>query len=324
MSFLLSIEEENPHLASLLLPNDDESEPHAFVEHGKLRLPELSYDTPVLAPKTYRDGGARIGDRGTLNFIASQGTFSVEQKIPIRVVGFYDPGIMSVGNKCLLVPSSITRLIHASTQTFSPDGTPTNGLFVWIDDFSKAKAFSNEIEKRLEHAKIAKYWKVSTYEDFEFSKDLMIQFKSDRTLFLIIASIILIVACCNIISLLVLLVNDKKKEIAILQSMGASFSSIAAIFGACGMAMGTLSCLFGSLAAVLTLHHIDGLVSILSALQGRAAFNPAFFGQSLPNQLSFEALLFVLIATPLLSFAAGIIPALKASRIKTADALRSE
>ncbi|MBI3508372.1 MAG: ABC transporter permease [Chlamydiia bacterium] len=324
MSFLLTIDDQNPHLGSLLLPPDTTSVPHATVTNGTVELPVLPTETPILIAKNYRDGGARIGDRGTLSFISAQGAFSSEQRLPVRVVGFYDPGIMSIGNKCILVPSSITRLIHASTQTFSPDGTPTNGIFVWTDHFKQAKEIQKAIEDEFEDAHIATYWKVSTYEDFEFSKDLMLQFKSDRTLFLLIACIILVVACSNIISLLVLLVNDKKKEIAILQSMGATFRSIAAIFGTCGIAMGAISCFLGSIAAIFTLHHIDSLVSLLSTLQGRAAFNPAFFGQSLPNQLSFEALLFVLIVTPLLCLAAGIIPAIKASRIRPATTLRSE
>jgi lipoprotein-releasing system permease protein len=88
--------------------------------------------------------------------------------------------------------------------------------------------------------------------------------------------------------------------------------------------MGTLGCFFGILAAICTLHYLDYLVAFLSHIQGREAFNPAFFGQSLPNQLSWEALLFVLIATPLLSLAAGMIPAMKASRIHPSSALRSE
>ena len=238
--------------------------------------------------------------------------------------GFYDPGLVSIGSKCIIVPSSVTRTIHASSQTFSPDGTPTNGIFVWFDDISSAPAVKEKISAQFKKAGISDYWKIDTFRDFEFSKDLMLQFQSDRTLLLLIAAIILLVACCNIISLLVLLVNDKKKEIAILQSMGASFGSIAAIFGLCGMAMGAISCLLGSSLAIFTLKHLNGLVSFLSALQGHNAFNPAFFGQTLPNQLSTEALLFVLIATPILSLAAGLIPAIKASRIRPSSVLRSE
>lgn len=308
MSYLLSLQEKNPKFQSLI------------VESGPVAGPE----TPVLLPKNYRESGVKIGDVGALSYVAPTAASSQEQKIPIKVSGFYDPGLLSIGNKCIIVPSNITRTIHAASQTFSPDGTPTNGIFVWFDDLTQASAVKEKIVRAFENAGIAKYWKVDTYRDFEFSKDLMLQFQSDKTLFLLIASIILIVACCNIISLLVLLVNDKKKEIAILQSMGASFGSIAAIFGLCGIAMGTLSCLLGGSLAIYTLKHLDVLVSFLSALQGHAAFNPAFFGQTLPNQLSYEALLFVLLVTPILSLAAGLIPALKASRIRPSSILRSE
>lgn len=334
MSYLLSISDQNPRLRSLIVPPsepiDFQSAPknppklHAYFVDGHLHLPSLKDDTPILLPKSYQDHGASIGSTGTLNYVAPSAASSQEQKIPVQVVGFYDPGILAVGNKCILVPSSVTRSIAASSQTFSPDGTPTNGFFVWTKDLKNTKEIQSQIIKNFEKAGISSYWNVVTFEEFEFSKDLLVQFQSDRTLFLLIASIILIVACSNIISLLVLLVNDKKKEIAILQSMGASFKSIATIFGICGASMGILSCLFGVLAAIFTLHNLDHLVALLSAMQGRAAFNPAFFGNSLPNQISWEALSFVLIATPLLCLAAGLIPALKASRIRPSSTLRSE
>lgn len=334
MSYLLSIPDQNPRLKSLLLPvaegnldRDTPPEtplPYAHYVQGNLHLPTFGLDVPAILPKNYHDNGIQIGDRGTFSYAAFTAASMQEQKIAFRVVGFYDPGIMSVGNKCILVPKEVTRDIYAATQTFSPDGTPTNGIFVWTDSLAQAHELEKKISQSFADAGIASYWKVTTYENFEFAKDLLQQFRSDRTLLLIIAAIILIVACCNIISLLVLLVNDKKKEIAILQSMGATFKSIAAIFGFCGAAMGAISCIIGSLLAAFTLRHLDSLVSFLSYLQGRSAFNPAFFGQSLPNALSYEALLFVLIATPFLSLIAGLIPAIKASRIRPSTTLRSE
>lgn len=325
MSYLLSISDQNPGLHSLILPTDTPpSHFYAYFVNEKLHLPDLKNEMPIFLPKSYKENGASVGSAGTLNYVVPTAGSSQEQKIPVRVVGFYDPGILAVGNKCILVPSCVTRAIATSTQTFSPDGTPTNGIFVWIQDLKNAKAIQSQIIKDFEKAEIGAYWKVATFEEFEFSKDLLVQFQSDRTLFLLIASIILIVACSNIISLLVLLVNDKKREIAILQSMGASFKSIAIIFGLCGASMGILSCLFGCIGAIVTLHHLDYLVAILSAIQGRAAFNPAFFGASLPNQLSWEAVSFVLIVTPLLCLAAGLIPALKASKVHPASVLRSE
>ena len=324
MSYLLSISEKNPEFSSLILPSKENSSWQASFINGRLHLPELQEETPIFLPKSYRDHGAEIGGAGTLNYTSFATTSSQEQKIAVRVVGFYDPGILAVGNKCILVPTSVTRAVSAGNQTFSPDGTPTNGIFIWIRDLQNADSIRSQIEQKFDQAKISAYWKVSTFRDFEFAKDLLAQFQSDRTLFLLIAAIILIVACSNIISLLLLLVNDKRKEIAILQSMGASSFSIAAIFGICGTTVGILSCLLGSFGAILTLRHLDSLVALLSAIQGRAAFNPAFFGTSLPNQLSWEALFFILIATPILCLAAGLIPALKASKISPSSTLRAE
>ena len=297
--------------------------PWAISIGSHCQLPSFAIAQPFLLPKTYREMGVRIGDHGTLNFAATGAASAQEQRIPVQVAGFYDPGLFSMGGRCLIVPQTITRTIHAATQTFSPDGTPTNGISIWSES-SNTALLKQTIEQRLQDAGLQNYWKVSTYQDYEFSKELFQQFRSDRTLFLLIAILILLVACCNIISLLVLLVNDKKREIAILQSMGASWRSIATIFGICGLAMGALSSLIGTAAAIFTLHHLDSVVQFLSALQGHAAFQPAFFGQSLPNQLSSEALLFVLIATPLLSLIAGLVPALRASRIRPSIALRQE
>lgn len=334
MTYLLSLADKNPRLDSLLCPEDgwplhwsgspDAIPPYPCLIDGKLYIPDTGSDLPIFLPKSYRDGGVRCKDRGTLNFPAPSLASSQEQRIPVQVVGFYDPGILATGSKCALVPFEATRSISLSNQTFSPDGSPTNGLFVWIQDLREAPIAASQIRAAFDKAGIGKYWKVATYEEFEFAQDLMQQFQSDRILLLIIASIILIVACSNIISLLVLLVHDKKKEIAILQSMGASFKSIASIFALCGTVMGMLGCFFGSIAAIFTLHHLDLLVAFLSRIQGRSAFNPIFFGQSLPNELSYQALLFVLIATPLLSLAAGLVPALKASRIHPSSTLRSQ
>lgn len=323
MSYLLSLTEKNPRLAELLLPSSLNACYSAEVCSGQVALPKGN-DTPILIPKSYRDSGVQLGDKGFLAYTIPTAASVQEQRIAVRVAGFYDPGFLSLGNRCILVPNHVTRMIYASTQTFSPDGTPTNGFFLWPKESKNLGHLREDIAARFEKAGISDYWKISTYEEYEFSKDLLQQFRSDRMLFTLIAVIILVVACSNIISLLVLLVNDKKREIAILQSMGASSKSIAAIFAFCGTIMGLTSCLLGSCLALVTLHYLQSLISFLSAVQGRVAFNPLFFGQNLPNLFSIDALLFVLIATPILSFFAGLIPAIKASRIRPAECLRSE
>lgn len=281
-------------------------------------------ETEVLLAKSYLDSGVMIGDRGYLSYSSSTSSSLQEHRLPIFVAGFYDPGILSVGNKCILVPPSVTQAINSSSSSFNLDKTQANGILVWFDNLKNAEEIKEQIQTALADQGLDKYWKVTTFRQYDFAKDLMEQFQSDKYLFALVGVIILIVACCNIISMLVLLVNDKKREIGILQALGASHFSIASIFGTCGVLMGVLSSIIGTLGALFTLKYIDSIVRMLSFIQGHDAFNAAFFGQSLPNALSHDALKFIVITTPIISLLAGLIPAIKACLLRPSEILRAE
>lgn len=283
-----------------------------------------SQEKGILLPKSFQDNGVLLGDKGFLSYSSSTASAVQEQRTAVFVAGFYDPGILSVGSKCLLVPRSVTKTINSSNTSFTFDKIALNGFQVWFEDPSKVSLIKEQIELSLGQAGLLPYWQVVSFKDYDFAKDLLQQFQSDKNLFSLIGIIILLVACCNIFSFLIILVNDKKKEIAILQAMGASKKSILCIFGICGVVIGLLGSFIGISAAILTLTNIDTLVQFLSMLQGHDAFHQSFYGSSLPNTLSSHALLFICISTPILSLLAGLIPALKACRLHPSSILRSE
>lgn len=292
---------------------------------GKAVLPiNEEQEAGILLAKNFQDQGVFIGDRGYLSYSTATASGVQEQRLPIFVAGFYDPGVLAVGAKCILAPHAIAHTIHCSSSSFYLDKMQANGVLVWFKDLQAVEEYQKTLQQALCDAGIDRYWKISSFKEYDFAKDLLQQFQSDQTLFTMVGVIILIVACCNIISLLVLLVNDKKKEIGILQAMGASRYSIAAIFGACGAVMGILSSALGTLAAFFTLKNLHLVVHFLSFIQGHDAFNAQFFGPELPNQLSTHALLFICMTTPLLALFAGLIPALKACRLKPSEILRAE
>lgn len=334
VSYLASFPDKNPYLADLILPPRPEDLHNlnylkhrfnlAFSFAEKSNLPQAESHSGILIAKNFRDSGVRIGDKGYVAYSNAGITGMKEIHLPVYVAGFYDPGIMSVGNKCILVPSKITRAINASESAFSIDRSEAGNLFVWFPNLKDAAKIKETILQKLQEKGIDKYWKVQTYREYEFAKDLIQQFESDKYLFSLIGIIILLVGCTNIISLLVLLVSDKKKEIGILRAMGATRRSIAAIFAFSGAGLGLFSCLLGLFLAFITLKNIDHLVAFLSMLQGHEAFNTQFFGQSLPHEISPRALLFVAIATPILALLAGLLPAIKAARLNPCETLRSE
>lgn len=293
-------------------------------EANELVLPQTEKETGILIAKSFRENGVRIGDAGYLAYSTPSISGAKEVHIPIYICGFYDPGIMAVGNKCILVPPHVTEAINASDSAFTLEKSEANQIFVWFPKISEASKIKQLLLEKLQSQGIDKYWKVETFQEYEFARDLMQQFQSDKYLFAMVGILILLVACTNIISLLVLLVADKKKEIGILRAMGAKRRSIASIFALSGAFLGLFSCMLGVFLAFLTMKNIDHLVGLLSMIQGREAFNAQFFGNSLPHEISQKALLFATIVTPLLALIAGLFPAIKASRLNPCETLRSE
>ncbi len=277
---------------------------------------------PLLVAKNFKKNDVRLGDRGYLAYYAMTGSSLQEQRIPVYVAGFYDPGMIPAGSKLIFVDSKVAAILRSNSTVNDP--MLGNGVNIWLNNLKEATLAKDELIKSLKARGIDQYWNVQSYHDYEFTKPILEQLQSDKHLFSLIAIIILIVACSNIISMLILLVNDKKKEIGILQSMGASPLRIATIFGLCGFATGVLSCVIGVTAAIFTLKNLQSLVSFLSFMQGRDAFQTAFYGSSLPNTLSYSVLFMVLIATLAISLLAGIVPAIKAARVRPTAILRSE
>jgi lipoprotein-releasing system permease protein len=284
-------------------------------------MPSSDVD-PILLPKGFRDSGAFIGDYGYLSYYSPTPSTVQEQRIPVVVAGFYDPGIIPIGGKYILAGRNLTALIKAS---YDQENTHfSNGINLRFNNITDAAKVKHELTKAFEKNGVSPYWHVETFQEFEFSKDIIQQLQSEKNLFSLISLVIIIVACSNIISMLIILVNDKKLEIGIMRSMGATSTSIATIFGLCGMVMGAIGSFIGIIAAILTLRYVNELVGFISRVQGHDLFNPIFYGTTLPTELSWEALMFVIVTTVIISLLAGIVPAFKASMMRPSAILRAE
>ena len=238
------------------------------------------------------------------------------------MIAFYDPGIFPIGSKLLFVDPAVVAELRGNIAV--SDNMLGSGFNIYLSNFSDADNAKKDLLQLLKKNHLDSYWNVESFSDFEFSRPILQQLKSDKLLFTLITVIILIVACSNIISMLILLVNDKRKEIGIMQSMGVSTRRIGTIFGLCGLIIGVTSSILGTFAAYVTLRNLQSLADFLSFLQGHDAFNAMYYGSKLPNEMSAGALFFVLAATMLISLLAGLIPAMKASKIRPSEILRSE
>jgi lipoprotein-releasing system permease protein len=276
----------------------------------------------VLLPKSFRDAGVFLGDRGKLSYIAPTASTLQEHYIPIYVAGFYDPGIIPIGGKFILANSSIASLIRSSHQLDDKTAL-TNGINVHFDKISQADEVKAQLSQMLQAKGLSRYWTIETYKEYDFTKAIIQELQSQKNIFILISIVIIVVACSNIISMLIILVNDKMIEIGILRSMGASTKSIAFIFGLAGAVIGVLGSALGIAGALLTLQNMNTLISFLSQMQGYDVFNSSLYGEVLPHEISYEALLFVIGATVIISLLAGIVPAVKACLLRPSTIFRS-
>ena len=139
----------------------------------------------------------------------------------------------------------------------------------------------------------------------------------------LLLSVIIAVAAFNIIASLVLMVADKRKDIAVIRTMGANSSLIAKIFIVQGMTVGAIGVLSGTLLGCFVAYFIGDIVGIIEGLLGVYLFDPSIYLiNSLPSRIVFNDVAAVVGIALTVSFLATLYPAWRAGKILPAEALR--
>ena len=133
------------------------------------------------------------------------------------------------------------------------------------------------------------------------------------------------VAAFNIVSTLVMSVAEKRRDIAVLRTMGARASGIMAIFVAHGLGLAAVGISIGAVTGVLLATNIAGITAFMENLLGVKLFDPSvYFISELPADLQWSDVSGVVLASLLLSLLATLYPAWRAASIAPAEVLRYE
>ena len=147
--------------------------------------------------------------------------------------------------------------------------------------------------------------------------------RMEKTVVGLLLSVIIAVAAFNIIACLVLMVADKRKDIAVLRTLGARSDQIVTLFIIQGSAIGILGALFGLVVGCLAALYIGDIVTFVETITGQSVFDPSIYMISaLPSKLLLKDIAMVMFGATLTSLIATIYPAWRAGQILPAEALR--
>lgn len=149
--------------------------------------------------------------------------------------------------------------------------------------------------------------------------------KMEKRVMFIIMALVVAVAAFNIVSTLIMAVTDKRADIAIMRTLGASPSSIMQIFVVQGALIGVIGTLAGVVLGVLVALNIDVIVPFIEHLFGIQFLDKdVYMITSVPSQLLWSDVLVIMLTSFALSLLATLYPSWKAARMNPAEALRYE
>lgn len=269
----------------------------------------------VIGDKAAAKLGVGMGDKVT--FVSPEVTVTPAGMFP-RMKRFTVVGIFHVGAGELDGYLGVTNLQDlARLHRWKPD--QVQGLRLKFTDLFKAPRTAYDIAQNLgEHQYYSRDWTRThgnLYQAIGMEKSII-----GLLLLLIVA-----VAAFNIISTLVMVVNDKRGDIAILRTLGATPGQIMAIFMVQGTVIGVVGTLIGAGVGILAALNVSSAISALEGLIGHKFLNAdVYFIDYLPSQLMAQDVLLVCGAALVLSFLATLYPAWRAARTQPAEALRYE
>jgi lipoprotein-releasing system permease protein len=141
----------------------------------------------------------------------------------------------------------------------------------------------------------------------------------------LILLLIVAVAAFNIVAMLVMVVTDKRTDIAIVRTFGASPRRVMGIFITQGLVIGWLGVLLGIGLGLLLALNVDTIVPFLERSFGfQIMDSDVYYITSIPSEVHLSNVLAIGVAALLLTALATVYPALRAARTAPAEALRYE
>lgn len=203
-------------------------------------------------------------------------------------------------------------------RALTPGGGTGEGIRVRFQDALSAPALAEALRPGLPGG----------FEMFDWTQDNANYFRAvkiEKTMMSLILMMIVAVAAFNIVSMLVMVVTDKRTDIAILRTFGASPRRIMGVFMTQGLVIGWLGVALGLAVGLGIALNIDTLVPFLEHTFHFQIFDSDVYDMTqIPSDVRWPNVVIISVCALLLTGVATLYPAIRASRTAPAEALRYE
>jgi lipoprotein-releasing system permease protein len=192
------------------------------------------------------------------------------------------------------------------------------GIQIKVKDELLASQSAHNLDRKFEH----KYWLADWTSEYTSFFDAL---NMEKTVMWCILCLIIAVAAFNLVSSLVMMVTDKRSDIAILRTMGATPKSVMAIFVAQGAIIGVIGTILGLAAGLLLAANITTIVEHLQNLLAiKFVSEDVYLIGFVPSEIKAADVIFICSFSMIMTLLATLYPAWRAANIAPAEALRYE
>ena len=186
------------------------------------------------------------------------------------------------------------------------------------DSYDGIHVYTNDAMKDIEEIKKAlPLFAVGVVGWWQQNGNLFSAMQLEKQALFIVLMLIILIASLNIISSLLMTVMSRRKEIALLLSMGASSAEIKSIFLRLGIVIGIGGILFGIALGFLSIYILQNFDIITLPADVYAT-------SKLPLDLEVLDFIYIVTGSVFIVLASSYYPALKATKIDVLDVLRNE
>jgi len=224
-----------------------------------------------------------------------------------KVRRFVVTGLLNTGMS--EIDSTLVFMGLADAQKFFELGDAVSNIEIRVDDVNQSREIADRIQHQLGFPYITEDWT-------RLWPNLFSALQLEKTVYFLVLLLMVLIGAFNIISTLVMVVMEKRKDIAILMSMGATRASIRKIFLLKGFIIGIVGTTLGLILGLL--------VCTLIAQYRFELPKDVFLISTVPVRIYFSNFMIVTIASFVVCLLASIYPARQAAKLDPVEIIRYE